>query len=574
MNNFKKLIINKKNLFILIFVLFIFLFVVLNTTFSIFSNRRTASLANIKVAGLEYGVSVNGISNRIITVTANKITKANIVLKSLNKWDTKYELTYKVCSDSSCTNFINKPEELTIEYSSKTIDEISGVITSSGTKQMRLAITNTSATTYYIKIDVNAGFTHNTLALQNLITTEYNEEDVTIAAIIEGEISTTFPTTNEYGASVTCETNNGPSNASGTATWNGSKWKVNITGVDSGRTICNVIFELTLKGKILAQGGGAAAIEAKGTPDFSVENGTSELYATLDEYGTSYYYRGEKALLNNNLIWGGFQWKIVRINGDGSIRLIYNGTQAQFTSSGTVNDEGINTQIKTSAWNTTNYNDAKYVGYMYGGANGVASTSRAEAVLNATPTNIKTELDNWYYTNISGKPFESQVANNLFCNDRQLESEVGGTATGPGYGKTGVNTYYAARHRLLTNKTPTLKCPQKNDRFTTSADTTIGNGALTYPIGLISADEAAMTGLVYNINNYTNYLYTDSMWWLSSPFFMSSSGIATMFCVLKFGDMNFNNVTSGFGVRAAVSIKSETRVTGTGSAVDPYVAQT
>ena len=154
-------------------------------------------------------------------------------------------------------------------------------------------------------LDVNAGFVHNTLALQNLITTEYNEEDVTIAAIINGEISTSFPTTqSDYITSVTCETNNSPSNASGIATWNGTKWVLSITGVDSGRTICNVYFnEPTLRDKILAQGGGAATIVAKATPDFSVINGTSGLYAADDEYGKSYYYRGEKTLLNNNLIW-------------------------------------------------------------------------------------------------------------------------------------------------------------------------------------------------------------------------------------------------------------------------------
>ncbi|MFA7065044.1 MAG: hypothetical protein WC177_06135, partial [Bacilli bacterium] len=116
-------------------------------------------------------------------------------------------------------------------------------------------------------------------------------------------------------------------------------------------------YEPTLYDKILAQGGGASAIEAKGTPDFSVINGTSGLYAAEDEYGTSYYYRGKKSELNNNIIWGGFQWKIVRINGDGSVRLIYNGTEAQFNSANKMNDTGANTQIKTAAWNT-NYNDA------------------------------------------------------------------------------------------------------------------------------------------------------------------------------------------------------------------------
>ncbi|MFA6777883.1 MAG: hypothetical protein WCR80_05580, partial [Bacilli bacterium] len=126
---------------------------------------------------------------------------------------------------------------------------------------------------------------------------------------------------------------------------------------------------LPLEDSILSQDGGASAIESKGTPDFSVINGTSGLYAAEDNYGTSYYYRGLKDELNNNIIWGGFQWKIVRINGDGSVRLIYNGTEAQYNTNGYVNDTGSNTEIGTSAYNS-NINDAKYVGYMYGGANG------------------------------------------------------------------------------------------------------------------------------------------------------------------------------------------------------------
>ncbi|MDD4187345.1 MAG: hypothetical protein PHX04_01035, partial [Bacilli bacterium] len=269
-------------------------------------------------------------------------------------------------------------------------------------------------------------------------------------------------------------------------------------------------YEPTLYDKILAQGEGVAAIEAKETPDFSVVNGTSGLYATKDEYGTSYYYRGKKSELNNNIIWGGFQWKIVRINGDGSVRLIYNGTEAQFNSANKMNDTGANTQIETAAWNTK-YNDAKYVGYMYGGQNGAASTVRhgttsAAATYNETNSNIKTELYNWYESNIAGKSFEKDVVDNLFCNDRQLQSEVGGDETGSGYGTS--KTHYAAYYRLSTKKSPTLKCGLKNDRFTKN-DTTIGNGALTYPIGLISADETSMAGLVYSTSNNTNYLYTN-----------------------------------------------------------------
>ncbi|MDD2504987.1 MAG: hypothetical protein PHF21_01795 [Bacilli bacterium] len=329
----------------------------------------------------------------------------------------------------------------------------------------------------------------------------------------------------------------------------------------------------TLYDKILAQDGGRVSIEAKGTPDFSEINGTSGLYAAEDEYGTSYYYRGVKTELNNNLIWGGFQWKIVRINGDGSIRLVYNGTESQFNTNGYVNDTGSNTEIGISAFNS-NINDAKYVGYMYGGANGVASdvrhgTTSEAATYNETNSNIKNELDNWYASNIAEKSFEADIVDNLFCNDRQLANEIDGTNSGPGYGNTGVQTNYAGRYRLYETKSPTFKCGLKNDRFTKS-DTTIGNGALTHPVGMLSADEAAMAGLVYGRGNSTNYLYTNEHYWVFSPSYMSSSGYAHAFDVGWAGDLYYSNVNYSIGVRPAVSINSKTRVTGSGSNVDPY----
>ena len=84
------------------------------------------------------------------------------------------------------------------------------------------------------------------------------------------------------------------------------------------------LWPLNLTEGILAQGGGKEAIVANGIPNYAniatlVDTG---LYVVPDDYGTSYYYRGLKDALNNNLIWGGFQWKIARINGDVSVRLL------------------------------------------------------------------------------------------------------------------------------------------------------------------------------------------------------------------------------------------------------------
>ncbi len=213
---------------------------------------------------------------------------------------------------------------------------------------------------------------------------------------------------------------------------------------------------------------------------------------------------------------------------------------------------------------------------MYGGANGVTSTQRhgttsVSATYNETSTNMKTALETWYQNNIAGKLFESDVVDNLFCNDRQLRDEVGGASTGPGYGNTGTTTYYAAYQRLNTTKTPTLKCGLKNDRFTTN-DVSIGNGSLTYPVGLLTADEVAMAGLRYSTTNTINYLYTGQNFWLFSPNFAYSDGRAVMLIVGSDGKLFYEDVNIIYGVRLVVSIASLSNVTGTGTNTDPYKA--
>ena len=99
-------------------------------------------------------------------------------------------------------------------------------------------------------------------------------------------------------------------------------------------------------------------IASKGTPDFSkiAPNDSEEdgLYAAEDDYGTSYYYRG--AVTNNYVSYAGYIWRIIRQNGDGSIRMIYSGTSTS--------DTGSNTSIGTSAFNEKSW-DPAYVGYMY-----------------------------------------------------------------------------------------------------------------------------------------------------------------------------------------------------------------
>ncbi len=352
--------------------------------------------------------------------------------------------------------------------------------------------------------------------------------------------------------------------------------------------------ENCLKNKILSQDGGEITIRAKGNPDFSkvavsqstyvllpetgeegsliksvatVENG---LYATVDDYGVSYYYRGDKEYLNNNLLFGGFQWKIIRINGDGSIRLIYNGTEEEFNQYETMNDVGTNPKLYDKfSWSDYN-DDVKYLGYMYGGENGSASTSREEAVRNETSSNTKIQLDTWYETNILNQSFENEIVDTLFCNDRQLQSEIGGEATGPGYGAE-IDTRYAAHFRLsFYTVKPTLHCGFKNDRFTVN-DESKGNGALIYPVGLLTADEALMAGLVYDIDNSYNYLYINRYNWTMTSYVMYDDDfLPNIFYVGDSGKLYSNRIDRLTYLRPVINISSSTIVTGEGSLTNPF----
>ena len=262
-----------------------------------------------------------------------------------------------------------------------------------------------------------------------------------------------------------------------------------------------------------------------------------------DDYGTSYYFRG--AVTNNYVKYGvnasgqDMYWRIIRINGDGSLRIIYDGTSAHANGESSTDRVAI-TKV---AWNITK-NDAKYVGYMYGGANGVASTSKEQAQTNETSSNIKIELEKWYKENIVDTGYSGAVSDEIFCNDR--------STSGTGY--ENISTNYGAYGRLTGSKRqPSFKCPEKNDAFTKD-DTTKGNGMLEYPVGLITADEMATAGgTISGSSSY--YLYKGSGYWSLSPYQYHMS--ANIFQVDYKGYFNSLNVNSTLGVVPVINLSPE-----------------
>ena len=281
------------------------------------------------------------------------------------------------------------------------------------------------------------------------------------------------------------------------------------------------------------------------------------LYTAQDDYGTSYYYRGNVS--NNNVYFAGAYWKIIRINGDGTIRLLYNGTK--------VNAKGGDTQYGTSAFNST-VTDPAYVGYMYGTTAGVIG-SRENNLANGKDSNIKTKVDEFYDKYIVSNNLQDYIADSGFCGDRSI------TNGGDGYSTT-LTTQYGAFSRLTSSiKSPVLTCPDKeHDLYT--VDSSKGNGALINSIGLMTADEAAMAGMVNDYLNTLSYVYTGAWYWTMSPsYFSHSNSTSNVWNVGGTGGFGGNWVASGRGVRPVINLKADVEISGgIGTVNDPYIVKT
>ncbi len=322
----------------------------------------------------------------------------------------------------------------------------------------------------------------------------------------------------------------------------------------------------------------------EGSPAFGSAATTDEtadgLYAMADDYGTSYYYRG--AVTDNYVKFAGFYWRIIRVNGDGSLRIIYDGTEAHKNGSSSTDRLAMTSQVFSE-----NYNDVKYVGYMYGPSGTEASTSKSEAQTNTANSDIKTTIENWYKTNIVDKGYDSYVSDTIFCNDRTIPGKnvtLWTRDTGLGYG-TNV-TGYGAFSRIMTgnnstsisakvNPAPKFKCENKNDAFT-KEDIEKGNGKLGQKVGMITADEILAAGSgKYNTQNTSYHLYKGSWYWSFSPSYMHFNSYSYVFVVNLNGDLLNTGVSnSAGGVAPVISLSAEyvRTMSGNGTTTSPYEA--
>lgn len=351
-------------------------------------------------------------------------------------------------------------------------------------------------------------------------------------------------------------------NDSSSIIWNYSAWAPEILNMDKGEISCKLYFDkekMPAKEYILDH---ITTISSRDSFDTILTTSTTGIiYEGEDDYGLTYYYAG--APTDNYFQFGGYWWRIIRINGDGTIRLIYAGTISDYSvglTNGYDDSTTLYETIGSFAFHTLT-NGQRYIGYYSEASNlhGISDSS-----------NIVKQLNTWYQQSLL--TYNEYISDNtLFCNDRTAYIDEFGIREAVW---SDVPLYYGAYIRLQTKKEPTFKCANNLDAFTTSNTNNYnyeGNGVLTYPIGLITADEVAFAGGLYNTPNNQYYLYTNTISWTMSPA-KYEDGDGREWQIGAPGGLNYSNglITSPRQTRPVINLRADITLTGTGTSTDPY----
>ena len=350
-------------------------------------------------------------------------------------------------------------------------------------------------------------------------------------------------------------------------TWNYASWSflgdyTNYQPSNNTATRCNLYF---IKNQTVSTALGDLSVYLY-TPDFTksacddetCESHEKGIYAMTTDTGTTYYYRG--SVENNYLQFAGYYWRVIRINENGSIRIIYDGATAHKNGEKSEDRYYTTTQFNQAA------NANEYVGYMYtlGEAHGLGTSSV-----------IKQANDSFYESHLADYA-EYIDTNSGFCGDRStlnLQSGVG----------TGTVTTYNKGYLRVTTSSPDLNCENETDLYTAN-ESSKGNKALTYPIGLITVDEVILAGHgggvfdgSYNQQKTApnTYLTIGNNFWTMAPAggynpFVTMDWNALVFFVDGFGYPDDYDVPREFGLRPTINLKSTVNIVGSGTISNPY----
>ena len=267
---------------------------------------------------------------------------------------------------------------------------------------------------------------------------------------------------------------------------------------------------------------------------------------------------------------GPMYWRIIRINGDGTIRMIYDG------------QEKVHNGVEHNAIIGSNsYSAFSGGGNNFGIANAYYTKERflSEGYMDEyeyllTPNSFAiTFVDRWYELNL--KNGYEQFADVVFCNDIEYESiqyEEGDFLLG--FEEWPIGSMFAPYKRNINeNPYPSFKCLGSARRNTVSLKK--GTGTLNYPISLITVDELVSAGNIYAVNNKTNYLYSGEDYWTISPAINEPDmGDNLLFYTNTTGQIRATKVDAELGLRPVINLKADVEFTGDGSFDNPYVIVT
>lgn len=290
--------------------------------------------------------------------------------------------------------------------------------------------------------------------------------------------------------------------------------------------------------------------------NYTVYRGYNKSESTYRDFATSGECTTDKTYYNGceltNVYTTGVPliWRIVRINEDGSVRLI------------------LETKTGYTRYNnrTTNESDNALVGYMYGT---VSASSYSAAHTNTNNSAVKSLIDRWYDT--TDLSTTGLIADAGFCNDRSLVSGSGYSNMTAHYG-----FYKRVDYNTYDNSTPQFRCNQANDLFTT-ASASKGNKALSKPVGLLSADEVLYSGVSLDDSNRVDtysYLYTGGPTWTMTPHYSNSSLLTKVIGYQDSWLASYYAASSVNHIRPVINIKGSALVkSGDGGVSSPYEFQ-
>lgn len=184
---------------------------------------------------------------------------------------------------------------------------------------------------------------------------------------------------------------------------------------------------------------------------------------------------------------------------------------------------------------------------------------------NGTKSNIATIVESWAEENL--KEYKEDLEDTVWCNDRGVFDASGWKKDG----NANQNLLFAASGRLdISNTTtivPNLTCSNSTDQFAVER----GNGLLTYPVALLTADEATLAGSGVTGFDTASYLNSGQSWWTMTPKeFRLSSG--AMYVVDENGQLNDGLLNESYGIRPVISLKTGISILdGDGTPKNPYI---